>query len=137
MGTNSKKQPVLKNLDNVEMELLQRNVEYAKQYLVEEGFDVNKESAYAEQYIKKIKFLAQAIANKQRDLQLFETAFGKIKDAIKENASKTTEVLLSLLQSKTPAVHYRKLEKWTDEEIREVLADVDLVKLMEELTKEK
>lgn len=137
MDTNSKKQPILKNLDNVEMKLLQSNVEYAKQYLVEEGFDVIKESAYAEQYMKKIKFLAQAVANKQRDLQLFETAFGRIKDAIKENASRTTEMLLSLLQSKTPAVHYRKLEKWTDEEIREVLADVDLVKLMEELTKEK
>lgn len=137
MGINKKNHTILKRLDNVELELLRQNTEYAKQFLAEEGFDVNAETEYAEQYMKKIRFLATAVNNKQKDLQLFETAFSRIKDAIKENAQKTTEMLISLLQSKTPSVHYRKLGNWTDDEIRDVLADVDLVKLMEELEKGK
>jgi len=54
-----------------------------------------------------------------------------------ENAHRTTDVLIGLLQTKTPSVQYRKLEKWTDDEIRDVLADLDLIELMEELDKEK
>jgi predicted phosphoribosyltransferase len=117
--------------------MIQQNVDYAKQYLLEEGFDVAKETEYAEQFLKKIRFHAQAISNKRNDLQLFEVAYNHLKQAIKENSEKTIQMLLPLLQSKAPAVHYRKLDKWTDDEIREVLADIDLVKLMEELSRDK
>jgi hypothetical protein len=137
MDTNKKNHPLLNRLDKVELEMLHQNAEYAKQFLKEEGFDIEKESEYAEQFMKKVKFLSLAHSNKQKDLHLLEAAFARIKDAINENAQKTTEMLITLLHSKTPAVHYRKLENWTDDEIRDVLADVDLVKLMEELEKQK
>lgn len=137
MDTNKKSHSLLNRLDKVELEMLYQNTEHAKQFLKEEGFDIEKESEYAEQFMKKVKFLSLAHSNKQKDLRLLETAFARIKDAIKENAQKTTEMLITLLHSKTPAVHYRKLENWTDDEIRDVLADVDLVKLIEELEKQK
>lgn len=137
MGTNKKNKTILDGMDNLELELLQTNMEYARQFLQEEGFDVQEEQDYASGYMKKIRFLITAVTNKQQDKKLFELAYSRIKDAIRENAQKTTEVLVSLLHSKTPSVQYRKLENWTDDEIREVLADVDLVKLMEELDKEK
>lgn len=136
MGNNAKNKIILDRMDHVELELLQNDVEYAKQFLQEEGFDVVEEQNYGNQYMKKIRFMATAVANKQRDEKLFERAYSRVKEAIQENAQKATDVLISLLHSKTPSVHYRKLEKWSDEEIREVLADIDLVKLMEELDKE-
>lgn len=137
MDTNNKKQRILKNLDDVEMESSGSSAAYAKQFLSEEGFNVVKEAEYADQYMRKVRFLVTAAANKTRDEELFQTAFAKIKDAIKENANKATDALLAMLQAKNPAFHYRKLENWTDDEIREVLSDIDLVKLMEELSKDK
>ena len=135
MDTNKNNKTILNRLDSVELELLYKNTEYAKEFLIEEGFGIEEELKYAESRIKKIRFLAQAISNKKEDQKLFEAAYGRIKQAIAENAQKTAEMLVSLLQSKTPSVQYRKLENWSDEEIREVLADVDLVKLMEEMEK--
>ncbi len=136
MGTNEKNKTILDKMDHIELELLQNDVEYAKQFLQEEGFDVVEEQNYGNQYIKKIRFLTIAIVNKQQDDKLFERAYSRVKEAIKENAQKTTDVLISLLQAKTPSVHYRKLETWSDDEIRDVLADIDLIKLMETLDKE-
>jgi hypothetical protein len=133
MDTNKNKKTILDLLDDVELELLQRDTEYAKQYLNEEGVDTEEEEAYAKQYMKKIKFMAKAMSNKKQDSILLERAIERVKEAIIENASQTTETLLALLQKKTPSVQYRKLENWTDDEIRDVLADIDLVKLMEEL----
>jgi predicted phosphohydrolase len=133
MGTNKKNKNILDRMDSVELELMQNDTEYAKQFLKEEGFDIQDEQSYGNQYMKKIKFIAAAVANKQQDIKLFERAYSRVKKAIQENAQKTNDVLISLLHSKTPSVHYRKLENWSDDEIREVLADVDLIKLMEEL----
>jgi hypothetical protein len=135
MDTNKNNKTILNRLDSVELELLYKNTEYAKEFLIEEGFAIEDELKYAEARIKKIRFLAQAVSNKKEDQKLFEAAYLLIKQAITENAQKTTEMLVALLQAKTPSVQYRKLENWSDEEIREVLADVDLVKLMEELEK--
>lgn len=136
MGTNKKNKTILDRMDSLELELLQTDVEYAKQFLEEEGFNVKEEEIYASQYFKKIKFMAVAAANKRHDEKLFERAYARVREAIQENAQKATDVLVSLLHSKTPSVHYRKLENWSDNEIREVLADIDLIKLMEELDKE-
>mgnify|MGYP000727062330 CR=1 FL=1 len=55
---------------------------------------------------------------------------------IRENSERASEALINLLHTKTPTFHYRKLENWTDDEIRDVLSDVDLIKLIEELKKD-
>lgn len=136
MDTNKKGKTILDRLDNADQKLLQNN-EYAAQFLNDEGINAKEELEFAAQYMKKIQFMVTAAANKQRDEKLFEEAFSKIKETIRENAQKATDALISLLHSKTPSIQYRKLENWTDDEIREVLADIDLVTLMEELNKQK
>jgi hypothetical protein len=137
MDTNKKKKnSILHRIDKVEMELLQ-NDEYAKQFLEDEGFNTEEELKYGSQFIRRIRFMASAIIKKQEDLKLFEMAYLRIKTAIHENTQKTSDTLISLLQTKSPSFQFRNLESWTDDEIREVLADIDLVKLMEEFDKEK
>lgn len=137
MDTNKKNKTILDRLDNIELELLQNDTEYAKQFLIEEGINLEEELMFSNQFIKKIRFMALGLSNKQRDQKLLDIAFERIKEVIKENSEKASEALINLLHVKTPSVHYRKLENWSDDEIRDVLTDVDLVKLMEELKKEK
>lgn len=137
MDTNKKNKTILDRLDKVELELLQHDTEYAKQFLMEEGIDPDKEIEFSGQFMKKIRFMALGMSNKQRDLKLLDVAFDRLKEVLKENSERASEALINLLHAKTPAIHYRKLENWTDDEIRDVLSDVDLIQLIEELKKEK
>ncbi|MFH6937074.1 hypothetical protein [Flavobacterium sp. FlaQc-30] len=136
MNTNKKNKTIIDRLDDVELELLRTNDEYTKQFLSEEGIDPEKEMEFSSQFMKKIRFMATGMSNKKRDQKLLDIAFERLKEVIIENADKASDALVSLLQQKTPAVHYRKLENWSDDEIRNVLLDVDLAKLMDELKKE-
>ncbi|WP_129749232.1 hypothetical protein [Flavobacterium beibuense] len=137
MDTNKKNKTILDRLDKVELELLQHDTEYAKQFLMEEGIDPDKEIEFSGQFMKKIRFTALGMSNKQRDLKLLDVAFDRLKEVLKENSERASEALINLLHKKTPAIHYRKLESWSDDEIRDVLSDVDLIQLIEELKKEK
>lgn len=138
MDTNKKNKTILDRLDNVELELLHNDTDYAKQFLKEEGIDPDNELKFASHYIRKVRFMALGLSNKQQDEKLLELAFLRLKELINENSQKATDALINLLHSKTPSfVRYRKLENWSDEEIKDVLMDVDIVKLMEELKKEK
>lgn len=125
---------LISNLDKIELELLSSDIDYAKNFLMEEGINIEEEFDFSKKYITKVKFMVQALANKNRDQNLLEKAIKKFKEIVHENANLANEKLAILLQSKTPLVQYRKLEKWTDEEISEVLKDVDLVKLLEEFS---
>lgn len=137
MDTNKKNKTILDRLDKVELELLQHDTEYAKQFLMEEGIDPDKEIEFSGQFMKKIRFMALGMSNKQRDLKLLDVAFDRLKEVLKVNSERASEALINLLHAKTPAIHYRKLESWSDDEIRDVLSDVDLIQLIEELKKEK
>lgn len=132
MGTKKKKINILDILDKVELELLQNNTSYAEHFLKEEGVNVVNEKAFARQYIKKIQFLTNAMDVKANDQMLLDKAVEKIKKLVSEHASLAKDALISLLHEKAPSVQFRKLDNWTDEEIREVLSDVDLVDLLEE-----
>ena len=136
MATERNIKNILDYIDNVELEMLKNDIEYTKKYLEEAGVNIIDEQDYAVQYMKKIKFMAKAVSNKKQEQSLLERAIEIVKKSIQENAQQTTVTLISMLQSKTPSLQYRKLEEWTDEEIRDVLTDVDLVKFMEELDKE-
>lgn len=136
MDTNKKNKTIIDNLDDIELDLLRTNDAYAKQFLTDEGIDPEKEIEFANQFMRKIRFMATGLANKKRDIRLLDLAFDRLKEVISVNSTKASDVLVNLLHQKTPAVHYRKLENWTDDEIRDVLSDIDLVKLMEELKNE-
>ncbi len=136
MDTNKNKRTVLDLLDNAELELLQKDTEYAKQYLEEEGLNISEEQEFAAQFMKKIQFMTKALANKKQDETLMEKALNRVKNLIAENVNQTSEALINLLHTKTPSIQYRKLENWSDDEIKDVLADIDLIEFMEELDKD-
>ena len=85
MDTNKKNKTILDRLDKVELELLQHDTEYAKQFLIEEGIDPDKEIEFSGQFMKKIRFMALGMSNKQRDLKLLDVAFDKLKEVLKES----------------------------------------------------
>lgn len=123
----------LESFDEITLDLIHSDFYMAKEFLQKEGIDVDEELEYSTQQVKKLKFLARAKMNSSKNEIILKTALEKLRVSIAENAEKAGRILRDLLRDKTPAVQYRKLEEWTDDEIREVLNDVDLVRLLEEL----
>ena len=103
--------------------------------MVEEGFTPDSEVDIRRKLIKKIEFKLTSLYNKQRDESLMEKAFEKLKAYIEKNKKLAGEGLTNLLQESAPAYQFRNLEKLDDEGIRELLTEIDLIKLLEELDK--
>ena len=116
-------------------EAVSSDQETATDFLKKEGVDVNKYVTSGIKEIRKSAFLRKAQANKERDESLMEKALVLLKQKIEENLSLTGDMLVGLLRQKAPNVQFRSLDKLDDEEIREILSNVDLAKLMEELEK--
>ena len=116
-------------------EAVSSNQETATDFLKKEGVDVNKYVTSGIKKIRKSAFLRKAQANMERDESLMEKALVLLKQKIEENLSLTGDMLVGLLRQKAPNVQFRSLDKLDDEEIREILSNVDLAKLMEELEK--
>lgn len=111
------------------------NPETATDFLNKEGIDVNKYVSSGIKEIRKSEFLRKARVNKERDEGLLEKALVLLKHKIEENLGKSGDILIGLLRQKAPNVQFRSLEKLDDDEIREILSNVDLAKLMEDLDK--
>lgn len=109
------------------------NSETATDFLMEQGIDVGKYVQRGVKSIRKAQFLKTAQANKHKDESLMEKALVLLRQKIEENLSKSSDVLIGLLKQNAPNVQFRSLDKLDDDEIREILSDVDLAKLMEEL----
>lgn len=114
-------------------EAVSTNSEVATDFLTEEGIDVGKYIAEGVKSIRKAEFLKKALANLEKDESLMEKALLLLKQKIDENLTKSGEVLIGLLRQNAPNVQFRSLDKLDDTEIREILTNVDLAKLMEEL----
>ena len=83
---------------------------------------------------KQIMFLAKAMANKKHNESLLELAT-KFQEAILENIEKPIAILKQLIQNNTSLALYRNLDKFSREDIIEIIKDKNFVELLEQLDK--
>ncbi len=121
------------NLNRLSINITDSDFEMAKEYL--EELDINPEEImeHGVNVFKRISFLAKAKANQLRDESLIARLQNKIQESFVLNAKLTGQILQNALSEKNIAFQFRNLEKWSEDEIREVLGDIDLVKLLEDL----
>jgi len=135
MATESNYKGVFENFAELSANVIKNDVEMAKEFLKEFDIDPDKETAKGLQQIRKIHFLTQAHEKQSRDESLLKQLQDKLKESIQKNVELTGAVLQSMLKDKQVSFQFRNLEKWTEDEMREVLQDLDLVQLLEELDK--
>ena len=124
--------PIKKNIEDAEMHFfMQADSDIIKKYLGEYEIEENN-SAQKEVLLKRIKFLAKATLNKQKDNQLLAIAI-KYKAAIEKNIDKPLQFLRNLMASKVSASYNNSLDKLTQEEIIELIKDQNLVNLLDQL----
>jgi len=124
---------IFDSFDELSTNVTNEDFDKAKEYLAELKIDVDKLSSIGGNEFKKTMFLAKANANQSHDSSLLERLKVKIKESFDRNATLTGEILKNALTERKASFQFRNLEKWSDEELREVLADTDLTKLLEDL----
>jgi hypothetical protein len=105
----------------------------AAEFLAELGINPTEESQFGAQEIRRLHFLARARSNESRDKTLLEKLKSKILEAVERNKEMTTEILKQAMTEKKASFQFRNIEKWSDEEMREVLNDLEITKLLDDL----
>ncbi len=134
--SRNKKDRIARAFDDLFLEGLRRSDEAAHEYLAAEGIDPKAEVEYGKKVAKRIAFLMKAKQQQEKDAGLLVKAMELLREKFAANAERTGQVLQQLLQARRPLVQYRNLSEWTDEQVRAVLDDVDVVELMEALERE-
>ncbi len=134
-SSNNHNEIFFNRFDEAYEELLMNDTSEAKAFLSEEGYDIEVGSLERERNIKKFEFRLISLYNKQKDESLLKKAYEKLQVFIEKNRELAGDELKALLHKTAPSFQYRNLEKLDDNGIRELLNEIDLVKLLEELDK--
>lgn len=127
---------LIDSIDDITLKVMHSDIDATKEYLREVGVDPDTELSFGMQHIKQVGFLMRAKRNQAKDFQLVEMAFDKLKGLIEENSTRVGIILKEQLHQRSASFQFRKLEEWSDDQIREVLNDLDLVTLLEKLDEE-
>ena len=131
--SGKKEASLWRNLDKLSANIIIEDYDAAKEHLAELEIDADELAPKGVNKFKKIQFLAKAKVNQAQDLSLLEKLRGKIKESFEQNATLAGEILRNALTEKKASFQFRKLEEWSDDQVREILADIDLAKLLEDL----
>ena len=124
---------IFDQFDELSANDVSENYESAKKFLEDLDVDVEKLRATGKNEFKKKIFLAKATSNQTRDIFLLDKLRNKIKESFERNARLAGDILKNALSESKASFQFRNLEKWSDDELREVLGDMDLTKLLEDL----
>ena len=119
--------------DEAYEELLMNDTNEALAFLKEEGFDIDAARQRRKKEIKSFQFKLTAVQNKKRHELLIKKAHKKLHSFITKSKALAKEELTNLLHEKAPAYQFRNLDSLNEDGIRELLNEVDLIKLIEEL----
>lgn len=109
------------------------NFDTAKAFLSELDIDVNELRSIGKNEFKKTLFLYNAKVQENIDLHLLNKVRNKLKESFERNMSLAGDILKNAISERKASYQFRNLDKWSDEELRDVLGDTDLAKLMEDL----
>lgn len=124
---------IFEKFDQLSTNVIIEDFDAAKEFLAELKIDADELRARGASEFSKALFLAKAKINQARDHSLLTKLRDKINEAMERNAVLTGAFLKDILVQKKASFQFRNLDKWSDEELREVLGDIDLTKLLEDL----
>jgi hypothetical protein len=126
---------LLTRLNELSSNVSDSDEKMATEFLTELGINTEEEAAFGLKEIQRLHFLVKAHHNQSRDSSLLTRLQEKIKESFLKNATLTGEILQNALVQRRASFQFRNIENWTEDEMREVLTDVDLTKLLEDLDK--
>jgi hypothetical protein len=127
------KTKLLEKLDDLSLNVTNNDVQMATEFLKGLGIDADEEAAFGLKEIQRTYFLAKAHQNQARDKSLLQILQTKIKESFEKNASLTGQILQNALGQNRASFQFRNIENWSEDEMRDVLSDIEITKLLEDL----
>jgi len=100
------------------------------------GYNIDDINRFSEKMYKRQSFLLTGMINKQKDANLLEKAALLFHKAVEEKIDKPVNYLKSLIQNNRFQIQYRNLENLSNDEIKEIIKDQNLLELLEKLENE-
>lgn len=122
-------------VNNSLLNYIHEDVNFARDYLLDNGFDMDKERALGLKELRKRIALAKGYEKQISDGSLLSLAMKQIREINLSRDDQNSAALQSLLVNSAVGLQFRNLEDWSDAQIKEALGDVDLIKLLEKLKK--
>lgn len=132
-GNEKSIEQVFTPIDKTILEIIRSDAKEAILIIADSGMHPDEEMEIGLKTVRRLQFKAKAAITQKTEQSLMEKALIRLKELFKENISLSNDILITLLRQKAPNVQFRSLNKLTDDEIREILGDVDLAKLMDDI----
>lgn len=89
-----------------------------------------------DKFLKQLNFKLKSEINKRKDISLLDVISKNLKEGIEKNIEKPISVLKDLIGKGELSYQFRNLDKLTEEDIKELIKDKNLIDLLEELDDE-
>lgn len=127
------KNNVIDIVNSALLDYIHEDNSFARDYLEDNGIDSILERSRIDKELKKRFTLARGNEKRMKDKSLLNQVIEQIRSINLSRKNESSENLQGLLASSGFGLQFRNLDKWSDEEMREALSDVDLIKLLEKL----
>ncbi|WP_138434171.1 hypothetical protein [Winogradskyella algicola] len=100
------------------------------------GVDLDANSQRQDKLIKQLKFKLRASINEEKDNALLKKAVESFQDAIQKGLDKPIAYLNQLIKQNQVEFQFNKLDKLSEDEIKEIIKDQNLIEIIELLEDE-
>lgn len=122
--------------DHVEKKIIEGDEQTIQGVIEEENIDHDTLQQAAKRIHKKAHFKIKSIQNRLINEDLLERASLLIQEGIEANLDRPVSFMKKLVEENEFEIHYRNLDKLTLEEIKSIIRDQNLLKILEELSRD-
>ncbi|PJX21923.1 hypothetical protein CAP47_09925 [Psychroflexus sp. S27] len=101
-----------------------------------EGVDLNEQSLSQDKFIKQLTFRLKSKSTVLKNDSMLDKASNYFKDALTKGLDKPIAYMNNLIQTNQLQTQFSRLEKMSEEQIKDIIKDQNLIEIIEMLEKE-
>jgi len=107
-----------------------------RKQLEAEGVDLDKQSQLQDKFIKQLTFKLKSKSNKEKQEQMLEKVSTFFKDALTKGLDRPIAYMNDLVKTNQLQTQFSRLEKMSEEQIKDIIKDQNLIEILEMLEEE-
>jgi anionic cell wall polymer biosynthesis LytR-Cps2A-Psr (LCP) family protein len=101
-----------------------------------EGVDLNEQSLSQDKFIKQLAFRLKSKSTVLKNDSMLDKASNYFKDALTKGLDKPIAYMNNLIQTNQLQTQFSRLEKMSEEQIKDIIKDQNLIEILEMLEEE-
>lgn len=101
-----------------------------------EGVNLKEQDELQNKFIKQLTFKLKSKSNKEKQENMLEKASNFFKDALNKGLDKPVAYMNNLIKTNQLQTQFSRLEKMSEDQIKEIIKDQNLIEILEMLEEE-